>query len=107
MYSKVRKLHRIIERKINEAYNESDGTFNKIKIRYKAICQELNLTSEQEINSVLQILSTKIFMFPDQNMFDHDIPNINMKKAAISGEKQGIITTEDKKKFFIKSLIHE
>ena len=46
-------------------------------------------------------------MFPDQNMFDHDIPNINMKKAEISGEKQGIITTEDKKKFFIKSLIHE
>ena len=86
MYSKVRKLHRIIERKINEAYNESDGTFNKIKIRYKTICQELNLTSGQEINSVLQILSTKIFMFPDQDMFDHDIPNINMQKAKISGE---------------------
>ena len=80
-YVHPNEVNTIIQRIIDDHYdNDRDG---KIKISYKDICNELNATSEQDIKTVLEVLSTRIVITPNQNIFDHDIPENEMERARI------------------------
>tara|TARA_S200000501_G_C20845880_1_gene753602 strand:- start:1698 stop:2051 length:354 start_codon:yes stop_codon:yes gene_type:complete len=102
MDQRLLDLNKIFKRKMDEASVPDQ----KIKIRYRDFCQELKIYEQNEIDIVLNFLSSRIFMYPNQDIFDHDIPEKEMERAKIFSEKQfGIVTAQDKKKFFMKNAL--
>jgi len=77
------EVNSIVERIIDKHYDSDEYHDKKIKISYKDICKELNATSKQDIKTVLECLSTKILMIPNQNIFYHDVPEHEMERARI------------------------
>ena len=82
------QINSVVSRIFDEHFDDENyQEGKKIKIRYKEICNELNATSQQDIKSVFEVLSTRILMIPNQNSIDHDLPEEEMRRAREWHEK--------------------
>ena len=82
------EINAVFDEIVDEQLAEGKST---IKIRCQEICSRLNATSERDVLSVYEVLSTRIYMIPNKNAFDHDIPDDEMERARIWFEKNNTV----------------
>ena len=85
-----------------------------IKIRCQEICERLGATNDRDILSVYEVISTRIYMLPNNGShIDHDVPEHEMERARVCFEKNnpnigtGVFDSNKKNGCFIATATYD